>query len=300
MTPSKNIFITGGNGFVGSHLVKYLRSHGHFVKCFEGDITDLDSIKIQLGNTKSNWDTIIHLAGVSSPVICEKDPKTAFSTNVLGTSMLLEGIRHTNFASTAHIIFPSTAHIYSIAKDGTPITEDTPIQIRNVYGETKIQGENLVKGFSERYKVKSTILRLFNHAHISQSTDFFIPSLFHQIKNLKSNEHQVLVGDLDLYRDFGTIPDLLSAFLTIVNRAASKTDSDVLNICSGKSFYLADLAKEFAISLNRNDVQFITDKNRLRAGEIKTVVGSFAKIQREYGWTPTHTEINYFFRDLNS
>ena len=294
---SKNIFITGGNGFVGSNIVRSFKSRGHSVKVFEGELQDFAAIKSQLVSP-SAWDIVIHLGAISSPVACEKDPTLAYSVNVLGTSLLLEGLKQLAQSKPMHVIFPSTAHVYALPTDGDAITEKTPIHIKNVYGETKIQAESIIEGFCKRCGFKTTVLRLFNHAHITQSTDFLIPSLFHQIQNLKSNERQVFVGDLNLYRDIGTIPDLVSAFNAVVSSTDNNTTFEIINVCSGKSYHLSDLAKSFAVFLNRPEVEFVTEKNRLRQGEIKTVVGSYTKMKNLYGWEPTHSEVKYFYKDL--
>ncbi len=297
MTTPKNIFITGGSGFIGTNLVRSFRSKGHSVKVFEGNLLDYTSLKSQV-STSEGWDFVIHLAAISSPVICERDPKLAYSVNVLGTSLLLEALKDQTQKKRPHIIFPSTAHVYALPTGGDAITENTPILIKNIYGETKIQAESIVEGFSKRNNLKATVLRLFNHAHITQSTDFLIPSLYHQIKELRSNEHQVFVGDLDLFRDIGTIPDLVLAFESILNSDRVDSAFEIINVCAGKSYHLIELAKHFAKYLSRTDVEFVTEKNRLRSAETKTIVGSYAKMTKLYGWEPANNEIKYFYKDL--
>ena len=305
MTQSaKSIFITGGSGFIGSKLISRLQSVGHTVTQLDGDLLDFPSVKnqidgfLKLGNEK----VLIHLAGLSSPPYCEKNVTEAFKVNVAGTSIVLESIRQIYSSSSKsdlpHFIFASTAHVYDMPADGNAITEKTPIKIKNVYGETKIQAESIIADFSKRSEMPATILRLFNHVHISQSQDFLIPSLFHQIKNLGPSEYQVKVGNLDLYRDMGSIPDLLNALQTVVEAKPKSKTSDVYNVCAGQAHFLLDLAKDMALYLKRPDVEFVIDNTRVRTNEIRKVLGSFAKIKSIFGWSPTHTEFKNFFTEL--
>lgn len=309
-----DIFFTGASGLIGSQLVKKLESLGHRTFQLNGNLLDFAGLKTQVhsflnSNSEFNRNSggsstkkvIIHLAAMSSPPLCDADPQAAFQVNVLGTSLLIEALRQSALdLKNVHILFPSSAHVYDNPKDSQPITEDTPIKIKNVYGETKIQCESILKEFADRNAVKVTILRLFNHAHISQSKDFLISSLYHQIKQLKPNENQIKVGNLDLYRDIGTLPDLINAFeLIVTSTAQSKSNFDIVNICSGKAHHLKEIALKLASYLNRPDVQFVTEASRLRGNEIKTIVGSFSKIQTLYGWTPKYTDLNYFIDDLN-
>ncbi len=284
----KKIFITGGNGFVGNHLVSRLQKLNHHVVALKGQLEDWVNLKAQL--CENQWDVIIHLAGISSPAKCESDPYLAYNANVLGTSLLLEAFKQStksvnNFDKT-QFIFASTAQIYTIPDDGSAISETQPIKIRNVYGETKLESELILESFSKRNNLKSTVLRLFNHSHISQSTDFFLPSIYHQIKNLNESEKNIFVGDLNIYRDIGTVPDLVNAFVSIVENLKQNSNFEIYNVCSGKNIKLEDLALMASKKLNREDVQFVVDKSRLREGDPKVVLGSFNKLKLATGWEP--------------
>ncbi len=287
--------------------MKQLNADGHQVSVLNGNILEFEVLKEQTSNflnkklADESSNVIVHLAGLSSPPKCESSPADAFRVNTLGTSFLLESIRQSGQKNNLpHFIFASTAHVYDMPTDDSAITESTPIKIKNVYSETKLQAEDILNGFSIRNQMRVTILRLFNHAHISQSRDFLIPSIYHQIKELGTTDKIVKVGNLDLYRDIGTIPDLMTAFQTVVSSNSYKSNFDIFNVCSGKAYHLMDIAKNIAIHLKRTDVQFVVESNRVRANEIKKVVGSYEKMKSIFGWTPKNREFKNFFVDLES
>lgn len=305
MSTKFSLFITGSSGFIGSHLVRELQRHGHIISILEGSILDLESVRLQvLSFSKQDTSlpkTIIHLAGLSSPPKCEKSPTEAFQVNVLGTSYLLDAIRlGFNGFKKPKLIFSSTAHVYNqTLSEINPITEQTKIQIKSVYAETKIQTESLVKDFANRFDVPSVVLRLFNHAHISQTPDFFVSSMYHQIKNLNPSQNNISVGNLNLYRDIGSLPDLINAFCSLVEAKQFNNIFDIYNICSGRTIKLLDIVQFLAQTLNRSDLIFEVDPQRLRTQEPTVIVGSCKKIEKDYGWKPQFTDLSYLVKPFS-
>ena len=176
----KNILITGGAGYIGSHITEILLkkrkkvflldnlSTGHRklinkkARFFKLDIHNKK--KIQKLIKKYKIDSIIHLA--ANLVIGEgqKKPKKYYKNNVLGTQKLLEACKNT---SIKNVIFSSTAAIY---KEGQyQVSEQSTIKPKSVYGQTKIKAENLIKNFAKQNEINYGILRYFNIAGSSPS-----------------------------------------------------------------------------------------------------------------------------------
>ena len=169
----KNILITGGAGYIGSHvceiLIKnkkkifivdnlstgYKRLINKKAKFFKKNILDSKGINKIL--IKNKIDSIIHLAASLSIGIGEKYPKRYFRNNVLGTKSLLNATKNT---SVKNFIFSSSAAVY---KDGLyRVTENSKIKPKSVYGKTKIKAEQLIVNYCRKNKINFGILRYFN------------------------------------------------------------------------------------------------------------------------------------------
>ncbi len=171
----KNILITGGAGYIGSHisevLIKnkkkifiadnlstgYRRLINKKAKFFKVDI--LKNKKIREIILKNEIDSVIHLAANLIIGEGEKYPKKYFKNNVSGTQNLLKACENTG---VKNLVFSSTAAVY---KDGQyKVHENSVIKPKSVYGKTKIKAEKIIKQFCKRNKINYCILRYFNIA----------------------------------------------------------------------------------------------------------------------------------------
>lgn len=273
------VLVTGGSGFIGSHLVSHLKKCGHDVFAPDPKRFNLEELEtIRNVARESSWDVVIHLAALSHVVECESNKPLARQVNVKGTEILLEGLDH----SKCHFIFASTAQIYRAPHDreiadGVIFTENRELVPQNFYAQTKLEAENLIRNTNG---LRFTILRLFNHTHHSQSPTIFLPYIYKQIQD---GAEQIPVGNIDLERDIGSIFDLVKAFDGIIENA--NWDHETFNVCSGRSKNLRLLAELLVKKLN-SKAQFVIDKSRIREGEPKKIVGSHQKITQVLGWRP--------------
>jgi len=171
------ILITGGAGFIGSNLAKKLIEN----KDIEIHILDIKENPINLKNirgvinyiqgdvknrkllydilTTSEFDGIIHLSAVSRVIWGEQNPKLCVSTNVDGTKILMETI--SKLDKKPWVIFGSSREVYGEPKL-LPVKENAKKEPINIYGKTKLEGENLINYYSKIYGIKSLILRFSN------------------------------------------------------------------------------------------------------------------------------------------
>lgn len=286
----RRILITGGLGFIGSKLTTGLVAKGYLVSSPKFDLLSASSVNEVV--CSQNWDAVIHLAAMSHMMTCEKDPAAAYRVNLSGTALLLDAIQ--THCPQSHFIFASSAQVYRAPRQGETnaiiFAEDHPISPQNIYARTKYAGELLIRDASERWGLKTTILRLFNHTHRSQSSEFFLPHLYSAMLAFADRgEGSILVGNLDLYRDLGSLDDLVRAFISVLETAQTprgeQTKMDLFNVCSGSPKNLRLLAGALAKRLNLN-VRFELDPTRIRPGELKSVMGSHLKLSQATGWQP--------------
>jgi GDP-4-dehydro-6-deoxy-D-mannose reductase len=282
---SNPILVTGAQGFIGSSLIPSLKDLGHEVHAATLDLLDFESIEKCIQSRP--WGTLVHLAAISHVPTCEKNPALAYQTNLNGTAFLLEAVKR--HCPQIHLVFASTAQVYAAPQgkeitDGVVFDEERTILPQNLYARTKWQSELLIKDASEKLGLKATVLRLFNHTHRSQSPDFFLPHLYAQMTSAKPNsEISIPVGNLDLDRDVGSVKDLISAMVQVIQNPSWKFET--FNVCSGTSKNLGKLAREMAEMLKVR-AEFIVDPARVRTGEPKSLIGSHEKLTRATGWVP--------------
>ena len=286
---TKSVLVTGSNGFIGSHLCRTLKVSGYQVFFYDGLIEDFNAVKKTLREIRPDW--IVHLAGVSSVGKCIADPAVAYLVNLNGTVGLLEAMIEESPASA--LLFASTAQVYTASSSETERkawSETRELKPQNLYARTKRAAEVVITEMTREFGLKSVIFRLFNHTHQSQSPDFFLPHLYEKIC---SGMTQIPVGNLDLWRDLGSVQDLLRAFhLGIERLNVVPGRAEVFNVCSGNAKRLGDLAEGLVQYLGRGSVQFTSSLDRIRSGEPVWIEGDASKLSRAVGWIPSAQSVD--------
>ncbi len=292
--PSKKVFLTGGEGLIGSHLKTFLLSKDYQVSAPLSDICKYNELKESF--SKDSWDYVIHLAGLSAYDFTEKNPDLTFNTNVTGTMLLAHLCA--KYTPQARLIFTSTAQIYKApapedAKQDIVLTESSPVAPRSVYGESKWQAELLLKDIALRLGLKTTVLRLFNHTHKTQSRDLFLPSVYEQ---LKSDNPSVTVGNIDVKRDVGAVSDLVQAFLAVMESPQTEV-YNIFNVCSGRAVMLRELIEVLAKQMNR-PYDLKQDQSKFRPNDPISICGSFEKLAQSTRWKPSVTTTEALIQDF--
>jgi GDP-4-dehydro-6-deoxy-D-mannose reductase len=290
------IFVSGGDGFIGAHLVRALQLRGHEVSAPVFEIRSRDEVDRAL--SAEPWDRVIHLAAISHALGCDRDPEKARAINCGGTEILVEcSLRR---SPQARLIFASTAQVYADSGNVSAVTMDEGFRIapQNFYAQTKLEAEQIILQAAEAKGLKAAILRLFNHSHRTQATNFFLPYLYSTLNANKGGSVVVSVGNLDLSRDIGALPDLLTAWVQVVEAPEGKVDG-VFNVCSGRAKRLRTLAEKLAAALDVK-AEFVPDPSRMRPGEPKLIQGDHSKLSRAIGWSPTMTSEDELIRSFLS
>ena len=303
----KNILITGGAGYIGSHvteilLKKYKKvflldnlSTGHRklinkkAKFFKLDIHRKDKVRKII--KKNKIDSIIHLA--ANLIISEgqRKPKKYYKNNVLGTKNLLEACKDT---TVKNFIFSSTAAIY---KEGQyKVTEKSKIKPKSIYGKTKIKAENLIRNFAKKNKINYGILRYFNIAGSSPSGKIGLinKNSDHLFKNfsieiLKKKPKLKIYGtnyktkDGSCIRDFIHVSDIAEIHYLVLEKINKLNISKILNCGYNKGTSVLQVANEFK-RLSSKKVNIIETKRR--NNDLIKIIASNNNLKKFINWKP--------------
>ena len=308
----KNILITGGAGYIGSHITEILiknkkkvfiiddLSTGYKIlinkkaKFYKTNI--LNNKKIKKIIDQNNIDSIIHLAAVLSVGESEKNPKKYNRINVEGTKKLLEAINKT---AVKNLIFSSTCAVY---KDGfTKVSEKTKLDPTSVYGISKLKCEKLIKTFCKKNKLNYGILRYFNLAVASVSGKIGQINIGDQLfKNLslevqKKNPIFKIYGtkyktkDGTCIRDYIHVSDISDIHYKVLQKIDKNKISTILNCGYGKGISVKDAINEFKKYANKN-LKIIKFPNR--KGDMIKIIGDISKLKRFINWKPKFNSLN--------
>lgn len=284
----KNALITGGAGFIGSHLAEQLIASGYGVvvvdnlasgrtanlgsilehpkfRFVEADICDVKSMEPAF----EGIDFVFHLAGLADIVPSIEQPNEYFNVNATGTLNVLECARA---AGVTRFVYAASSSSYGIP-DVYPTPETSPIQPQYPYALTKYMGEEMVLHWANVYGLSAVSLRLFNVFGPRSRTAGAYGAVFGVFLAQKLNgSPYTVVGDGTQTRDFTYVTDAASAFLAA---AESQVTGEAMNVGSGNHFSVNQL-----VSLLGGEVVHIPK----RPGEPDCTFADVSKIERLLGW----------------
>jgi len=282
--------VTGGAGFIGSHLVDLLLNNGYDVtvldnystgradnlkhhcdnpklNLIEADITDFEAIKPHFDNI----DQVFHMAALADIVPSIVSPRAYYISNVLGTMNVVEASR---LAGIKRFVYTASSSCYGIPPEGHyPTKETAPIDPQYPYALTKYLGEQTALHWGKVYKLPVVSLRLFNVYGPRSRTSGTYGAVFGVFlaQKLKGKPYTV-VGDGEQTRDFIFVTDVAKAFL---QAASSDIFGEVFNVGSGNPQSVNKL-----VSLLRGERTYIPK----RPGEPDCTWANIEEIKRQLEW----------------
>jgi len=286
------VFITGGTGFIGTHLCKKLltqnyditvyddfsnSSEKNFISIIKNEVTIISGNILdysKLVSSMKNYDVVIHLAAKTNVSDSIKNPKLTFDTNVQGTLNVLNSCLHNNVKK---IIATSTAAVYQNVSVKTILDETSTLDPSSPYGTSKLEMEKKINDFASTDKIRATILRLFNVYGDGQSPDY--AGVITQFKEKINNNFSLTIyGDGSAIRDFVHVDDVTDAIILAITHQNS-----TYNIASGTSTSISDLAK-MMITISHKEIQILYKPSR--PGEILYSTADITLAKINLGFTP--------------
>jgi nucleoside-diphosphate-sugar epimerase len=295
---SYKVLVTGGAGFIGSHLVDRLLAEGFEVtvldnfwsgkmenisnclnanalKLVRGDIRDIALVK----KVVKDVDMVFHEAALVDVALSVKNPLLFNDVNVVGTLNLLKASVD---SGVKRFVFPSSAAIYGDSEPTKKKENMLPAPI-SPYGASKVAAENYVHVFSNLYGLQTVSLRCFNVYGPRQSfASSYAGVIAAFISRLLKGKPPIIHGDGKQSRDFVHVDDVVSANLLALK--SKNAVGGVFNIASGTAFSVCELAKI---------LQRITNTERLkpvfteqREGDIRNCLGDISKAGEVLGFCP--------------
>ncbi|MBU6425346.1 MAG: GDP-mannose 4,6-dehydratase [Rhodospirillales bacterium] len=276
------LLLTGGDGFVGSHLQRHLRENAPEIELLAPafNITDRAAAKRLIEAAQP--DVLLHLAAVSAPEKAADAPDHAWAVNVQGALNLAEAVLA--HAPSCRFVFVSSAEVYGGAfTAGEPVTEDTPPEPQTPYAKTKAAAEEALAALPG---LKLLRLRPANHTGPGQAPAFVVPAFAQQIARIEEGMQPPILttGNLDARRDFLDVRDVCAAYAAALTMPTFMP-GEILNIGAGTTQRIGDLL-EILLGLSKARIRVETDPAKQRPSEIPEARIDATRARQRLGWTP--------------
>ena len=317
----QNILVTGGCGFVGTHLAKFYADQGHNVLVFD-NLSRINIFGHYLKNSKYNWDylknydnitlmniditnsslltknlmqdidIILHTAGQTAVTTSVTNPKNDFMINTVGTFNILEGCRHNQ---VEHLVYASSSSVYGLNTKYPFSVHDKASHPASFYGATKISNELMAHSYSHLYKLPTTGLRFFTVYGPWGRPDM---AYFLFTKSILASEPIDLYNQGNMTRDFTYIEDIVEGVCRIIQKipepnpnwsgldpdpASSTAPYRLYNIGSNRPIQLMDYVQEIEKNLG---VKAKLNLMPMQGGDVKKSHADVDDLVKDFEYSP--------------
>jgi GDP-4-dehydro-6-deoxy-D-mannose reductase len=298
---SFRVLVTGGNGFVGRHLVKALAALGPQYEVVAGrdhadataaasravslDVTNLEQVRTVIAAEQPSH--LVHLAAITAVPEAQRNIRRAWDVNFGGTLNIATALA--DIAPQCRLIFCSSSEVYGGSfRTGLPLDETALLDPLGVYGATKAAADLMI-GQMARQDLRAIRVRPFSHTGPGQSESFVAAAFAAQIARIERGEQppRMMVGNLKSRRDFLDVRDVIDFYLRAIVRFDEIPNGSAINVASGQSLAIEDILT-ILLSMSDKDIEVAVDPERLRSSETNSeaVVGDAALARRLLGWQP--------------
>ena len=278
--------VTGGCGFIGSHIVDRLVQLGHEVRVID-DLSAQENEEFYYNEKATYWkkdiskddcssyfndvDYVFHLAARSRIQPTIKSPSECFEVNLVGTQRVLEWSR---MHSVRKVVYSGTSSLYG-HQNTIPFAPNMPAHCLNPYSMSKWMGEQICKLYFQLYGLNSIVLRYFNvYGPREPIRGSYAPVIGLFKRQAREGKRMTIVGDGLKRRDFTYIDDVVEANICAMN---TEVQHDIYNIGTGKNYAIIEIADMIE---NSCGVEHIDE----RPAEVRETLADISKTIRDLGW----------------
>ncbi len=311
------ILVTGGAGYIGSHVVKALGEAGHDLVIYDnlstghewailsgrfvrGDLAD----RLFIAETLKGFrpEAVIHFAASIQVEESVREPLAYYRNNVINTLNLLEAMGE---AGVRRFLYSSTAAVYGIPAR-IPVDEQAPLKPINPYGASKVMIEQVLADVAHAGDFRYTALRYFNVAgadpggRLGQSYATPTHLITRALKTAKGEYPKLAVYGTDYptpdgtcIRDYIHVDDLASAHLLALGRLVETGESQIMNCGYGHGYSVREVVE---MARKVTGTAFIAEETGRRAGDPPAIVADSSLLRRLTGWQPRHDDLEFILR----
>lgn len=302
------LFVTGGAGYVGSHVVRNLVDHGHEVIVYDNLSTGSSEalwkgVKFHMGDVRdstlmsrimkdSKVEAVIHLAGKLNIEESFQDPMGYYDNNTFGAYSVVKAMLG---AKVRDVYFSSSASVYGDS-DGKLVTEDHPKNPTNPYGRSKLMAEQIFKDAASAHGIRYCLLRYFNVTAAAadgkngQRTNpaFHLIHLAAQAAAGKRSEMKIFGTDLPTadgtcVRDYIHVEDVADIHLLAIKKMAESQASYEFNCGTGRGYSVREVL-EMMKKVSGSDFRIVEAPRK--SGDVATLLADPNRLEQEWGWQP--------------
>lgn len=295
------VLITGITGFAGSHLAEFLLKEGcevygiarwrsktdnieHILselKLVNADVRDGYSLQKVFGEVHPDY--CFHLAAQSFVLESWNSPLETLSTNILGTTNVLEAVKQ-KCLECRTLIAGSSEEYGLVFEDEIPIKENNPLRPMSPYGVSKVATDKLGTLYYMSYKLPIVVTRAFNHTGPRRGEVFATSTFAKQIAEIENKNRKpiILVGNLQAKRDWTDVRDVVKAYWLAITEGVP---GEAYNICSGKAIRVGDML-DVLLNYSNKCITVKVDESRMRPSDVPILVGDYSKFKNLTGWEP--------------
>lgn len=311
------IMITGGAGYIGSHVVKLLGEKGHEVLVYDNLSTGHEwavlSGKLVVGDLADGTllsdtlfgfmpDAVMHFAAHIQVEESMQDPLKYYRNNTANALNLIQAMKT---AGIQRLIFSSTAAVYGIP-DSVPVNEDAPVRPINPYGMSKAMVERMLQDLSQTADFRYVSLRYFNVAgadpegKIGQAYKETTHLITRALKTAKGEMSKLFIFGTDYptsdgtcIRDYIHVNDLAEVHIAALGHLINDRSSRVFNCGYGHGYSVRDIVSS---AKKISGIDFPTEYVGRRPGDSPCIVADNTRVRRELNWKPRYDDIDFIIR----